>query len=247
MPERRGARDGEDISTTPGARLPRAWLARDAATVARELLGQRLVRVLPDGRRLAGVIVETEAYLGPVDRASHAFGGRRTGRNEAMYARAGTAYVYFTYGMHPCVNVVCAEEGDPQAVLIRALRACEGLGAMVALRRGPGRAVPVDTDLCRGPARLCRAMAIDRALNGSDLVEGRALWLERGDRVADQLVARSARVGVEYAGAWASRRLRWYVEGDASVSRGRPARPRGSSGANTRVRRGRLSVRRSQS
>ena len=107
-------------------RIPRSFLAVDPEKLARRLLGQRLVRTLGDGTRLAGIIVETEAYLGVRDRAAHSFGGRRTPRNESMFARPGTAYVYFTYGMHHCVNVVCGRRDEPVAVLIRALEPVEG-------------------------------------------------------------------------------------------------------------------------
>ncbi len=104
---------------TERSRLRRVFFAIESETLARLLLGCRLVRRLDDGTRLSGVIVETEAYLGAPDLASHAVGGRRTERNEAMYAKAGTSYVYFTYGMHFCFNVVCGEEDLPLAVLVR--------------------------------------------------------------------------------------------------------------------------------
>ncbi len=105
----------------------------DPQTVARNLLGQRLVRV-DDGRRLAGVIVEVEAYLGLRDRAAHTYGGRRTARNESMYLGGGYAYVYFTYGMHHCLNVVCGGRGDGTAILLRAIEPTEGLEVMFARR-----------------------------------------------------------------------------------------------------------------
>jgi DNA-3-methyladenine glycosylase len=175
-------------------------------TLAKVLLGQRLVRVLDDGTRLAGTIVETEAYLGVEDAAAHAFGGRRTARNEAMYARPGTAYVYFTYGMHYCMNVVCGTEEEPVAVLLRALEPTEGLDRMrefrLAGRKGrakdaagdarevgtapvgadshpvrPTLTVP-DRELCSGPARLCQALAINREHNLIDLTTDRRLWIE---------------------------------------------------------------------
>src|SRR5262245_61693000 len=119
-----------------GDRLSRRFFSRDSETLAHALLGKKLVRVLQNGERLAGIIVETEAYVGVIDRASHPFGGRRTPRNESMYGRAGTAYVYFTYGVHHCVNVVCGRENEPVAVLLRALEPVEGLEAMRRLRSG---------------------------------------------------------------------------------------------------------------
>lgn len=196
------------------SRLPKKFFARDASELASALIGTRLVRRLEDGTKLSGIIVETEAYLGVRDRASHAFGGRRTDRNEMMYAREGTAYVYFTYGMHYCMNVVCAAEGDPQAVLLRALEPEEGsIETMRALR-----GVESERLLCSGPARLCEAMEIGRGQNGVDLVEGSELWLESGEKVPRRSV-RAKRVGIDYAGGWAKRLLRWLDPASGHVSR----------------------------
>jgi len=165
------------------------------------------------GARVSGIIVETEAYVGVEDRASHARGGRRTARNEAMYAKPGTAYVYFTYGMHHCFNVVCGAEGEPVAVLVRALRPEEGLSLM-RRRRGAGR---TDRELCAGPGRLCQALGIDRRLNGADLASGARLFIEEGAAVGP--VVRGRRIGVEYAGDWAAAELRWLISGDPHISR----------------------------
>jgi DNA-3-methyladenine glycosylase len=170
-------------------RLGRDFFARDTLTVARELLGQRLVRQL-GGRRIAGRIVEAEAYVGEEDRACHAAPGR-TARNAVMYGPAGYAYVYFIYGMHHCFNVVTAHEGFPAAVLVRALEPLEGLDAMRRHRKGRA-----GVELTNGPAKLCYALAIDRALNGADLVAGEALWLERDEGVPDAEVATGPRVNV---------------------------------------------------
>jgi DNA-3-methyladenine glycosylase len=191
----------------------------DTTTVARRLLGQRLVRML-DGQpplRLAGLIVEVEAYLGPEDRAAHTFGGRRTRRNASMYLPAGHAYVYFTYGMHHCLNVVCGPVDVGTAVLIRALEPTEGLEAM-ASRRPKARK---EEDLCSGPARLTQALAIDRALDGVDLCSDTRLFIERARRrvlPVSRIVA-SPRIGVGYAGPWADRSLRFTVRGSRHLSR----------------------------
>lgn len=210
----------------PGdSRLKRGWFARGAAAIARDLLGRHLVRRLNDGTRLSGMIVETEAYLGVRDRASHAFGGRRTDRNEAMYAPGGTAYVYFTYGMHHCFNVVCGDADEPVAVLIRALEPIEGHDVMRRHRGGrPWR----DRDLCSGPGKLCRAMSIDRGLNGVTFWNDPRLWIESGEPVGSGRVVRAKRVGVESAGDWASRPLRWCVRECEHVS---VKPPRGSGNA----------------
>ncbi len=183
-------------------RLSRAFYRRDPVTVARALLGQRLVRFLK-GQRLAGIIVETEAYLGVADAAAHTFRGRRTRRNESMWCDGGTCYVYFTYGMHHCMNVVCGRRGDPVAVLLRAIVPTEGV--RVIKRHRHGRA-----DLCGGPAKLCEALRVDRRLDGIDLVSSDVLFVESCEVLGR--VLSTPRIGVDYAGWWARRKLRFVLE-----------------------------------
>lgn len=193
----------------------------DAATLAQRLIGQRLVRLLDDGTRLAGTIVETEAYLGVKDKAAHTFGGRRTPRNESMYAIGGTAYVYFTYGMHFCMNVVAGQAGDPVAVLLRALEPVEGLDAIRALRtphHRPRKTPLKDKDLCSGPGRLCEALAIGRDLNGEDLTTSPRMWIEPGTTYAPRQLVKTTRIGISGAEEWVDRPLRWYVNGNTHVS-----------------------------
>lgn len=199
-------------------RPTRRFFRQDAVRVARGLIGATLVRVLPDGERLAGIIVETEAYLGVRDRASHAFEGRRTRRNESMYARGGTAYVYFTYGMHYCLNVVCGGEGEPAAVLLRALEPSEGQDRMREHRASGTRRPAGHEALCRGPGNLARALAVDRSLDGVDLCTSQTLFVEIGSPVPASRLRRTPRVGVGYAGAWAGRRLRWFMRDSRCVS-----------------------------
>jgi DNA-3-methyladenine glycosylase len=193
----------------------------DAVTVARRLLGQRLVRVLDDGTRLAGTIVEVEAYLGPEDRAAHTFAGRRTPRNESMYLPGGHAYIYFTYGMHFCMNVVCGERDHGTAVLLRALEPTEGLQTMFRLRPKARTAV----DLCSGPGKLTQALAIARALDGTSLLTSKALFIERARYrpLPEQKVGIAARIGLNpharAAGDWALRHLRFFVRDNPHVSR----------------------------
>jgi len=176
--------------------------------VAPELLNKVLQHA--DGRR--GRIVETEAYCGEADAAAHSWRGR-TARNATMFGRPGLLYVYFTYGMHWCCNPVCGEEGEGVAVLLRALAPLGGLAAMRVARPGCRR----DRDLCRGPARLCQAMGIDRAQDGVDLVDGAG-----GLRIVDDGVPPPAspvvtpRVGITRA---VDEPWRWYVPGDPHVSR----------------------------
>lgn len=197
-------------------RLTRPFFARDTLSVAQDLLGRRLVRVL-DGRRLSGAIVETEAYIGEQDEASHASPGP-TERNASMYAPAGHAYVYLIYGMYHCFNIVTEREGFPAAVLIRALEPLEGLDAMRE-RRGPVGARDV-RKLTSGPGRLCQALAIDRRHDGADLCAPEAsLFLEAGDPVTGVDVATSPRVNVRGDEAAVRAPWRFYVEGNPYVSR----------------------------
>jgi len=188
----------------------------DAQTLAQSLLGATLVRKLPGGIRLAGTIVETEAYVGVMDQAAHSYGGRRTKRNETMYAAPGTTYVYLIYGMYHCFNVVCGEVDEPAAVLVRALAPLEGLEEMQMSRPRARR----ERDLCSGPGKLCQAMGIDRSLDGHMLPTGTALFIE-GDSgpPPGSVVVRAPRIGVDYAGDWATKPLRYYLEGNEHISK----------------------------
>jgi len=180
--------------------------------VARRLLGHILVSdVGGSRRRTAGRIVEVEAYVGPHDPASHAFGHRRTARTEQMYGPPGTAYVYFTYGMHWCLNAVTEREGYPAAVLIRALEPVEGLEVM---RRRRGARVP-DRHLCAGPARLCEALGVTGALNGTPLRRGLLRILRQGVRRRD-VIDEGPRVGITRALDWP---LRFCLRDSPWVSR----------------------------
>jgi DNA-3-methyladenine glycosylase len=191
------------------ARLPRSFYARPADEVAPDLLGHVLVRAFPDGSRGSVRIVEVEAY-GPDDPASHAFRGE-TPRNAVMFGSPGHLYVYFTYGMHHCMNAVTGPVGEGAAVLLRAGEPLEGAAAM-AMHRGRDRLV----DLCSGPGRLTQALGVDRRDDGGDLVAGRDLWVEGGGRT--EAIATGNRVGVHET----SRPWRFWLEGNAFVSRGRP-------------------------
>lgn len=189
--------------------LPRQFLERPVLEVARDLLGQLLVRDTPEGRVVLR-LTEVEAYAGTHDPGSHAYRGR-TPRTAVMFGEAGHAYVYFTYGMHHCVNVVTGPEGEASAVLLRAGQVIAG-EALARERRGG----VVDRDLARGPARLTVALAIDRDLNGTDLVRRGGLFLAAGATVPDDVVATGPRVGV--AGEGGVRHWRYWVAGDPTVS-----------------------------
>jgi DNA-3-methyladenine glycosylase len=200
------------------AKLDRSFYLNDTAQVARQLLGKLLVRE-EDGKRISGIIVETEAYLGLSDRAAHSFGGRKTRRNEAMYGQGGHAYVYFIYGMYFCLNAVTGPAGVPEAVLIRALEPVEGLDFMAAGRYNTEYAKLSSrqkANLVNGPGKLCIALAIDKSLNGEDLCGGR-LYIE--DRPGVPEVCVSKRIGIDYAGEDRDLPLRFYIKNNKYVSK----------------------------
>jgi DNA-3-methyladenine glycosylase len=195
-------------------KLPRAFFLRDTVEIARDLLGCILSRRLDDGTLLAARIVETEAYLGANDMASHARRGLRSERNAAMYLEGGHAYVYFTYGMHWCMNVVTQERDTAEAVLLRGAEPLAGVEAMRA-RRPKARH---DWALMNGPGKICMAMEIDRRLDGASL-RGETLWLSsRRSPVAEEEIAVSPRVGIDNSGDAAAWPLRFYLRGNRCVS-----------------------------
>jgi DNA-3-methyladenine glycosylase len=199
--------------------LPREFYLRDTVSVARALLGCVLVRRL--GRQaLSARIVETEAYLGANDSASHARRGLRSPRNESMYLAGGHAYVYFTYGMHYCMNVVTQEADIAEAVLLRAAQPLRGLET-IRERRPKARR---DYDLMNGPGKLCAALGIDRALDGAPLDGTAALFLTARESIlADEDIAVSGRIGVEGSGEAARWPLRFFLAGNRYVSAHRRA------------------------
>jgi DNA-3-methyladenine glycosylase len=189
--------------------LPASFYARPTPEVARRLLGHVLLSEL-GGHRTAGRIVETEAYLGPDDPASHGYGARRTRRNASLFERPGTAYVYFTYGMHWCLNAVTERVGVPAAVLIRALEPIEGLATMRRRRGGV-----VDRELCSGPAKLCQALAVTGRHDGVPLTSGR-LRIVRSQLRQHHTIISTRRIGITRAADWP---LRFLIEDSPWVSR----------------------------
>jgi DNA-3-methyladenine glycosylase len=191
--------------------LDRAFFTRDSRDVAPELLNL----VLRHGER-SGRIVEVEAYAGSDDEGSHGYRGE-TARTATMFGPPGHLYVYFTYGVHWCANVVCGPEGVCSAVLIRALAPLTGLGAMRAAR---GPAARRDTDLCSGPAKTCQALGIDGDHDGDDLCDGPGPVLLDDGRATSTDIASSTRIGLTKG---AEHPWRWFVPEDPNVSRGRPS------------------------
>ena len=200
------------------APLPVSFFTRPAEEVAPELLGALLVSTV-QGQVTAGRIVETEAYLGRDDPASHGYKLRRTERNAALFGPPGSWYVYRSYGMHWCANLVCQSEGLGSAVLIRALEPLEGLPTM-RRRRG---ALP-DPQLCAGPGRLCQALGISRdLLDGTLMAASPVLAVEHGDRLDASEILATPRIGITKAAEWP---LRFVVRGSPWAS-GRRALNRG--------------------
>ena len=186
-------------ATRPSRKLPRAFYDRDTVAVARDLLGKHLVRCARGVERV-GRIVEVEAYLGPHDLAAHSSKGL-TARTRVMFGPPGHAYVYMIYGMHFCMNVVTEREGHASAVLLRALEPVKNL-----------------RESTRGPALLCRALGIDRRFNGHDFLSD-DLYIAAPEGDERITIVKAPRVGVDYAGRWARRLLRFYIKGNPFVSR----------------------------
>jgi DNA-3-methyladenine glycosylase len=211
--------------------LPLTFYRRPAEAVARDLLGRYLVREI-DGERLVLRLVEVEAYLGEPDRASHAWAGRRTARNESLYLPGGYAYVYFIYGMHWCLNAVTGEPDIGSAVLLRAGEPVEGEERMRENRRWPRP--PRPGDLAGGPGKLCQALAIDRSLDGVKL-DREPLSITKGEPVGEVEVVAGPRIGVDYAGEAAAWPLRFAVRENRHVSKPWPWVPTPASSAGRRA------------
>lgn len=192
-------------------KLPRSFYSRSTLEVAPDLLGKVLVRRIA-GRRVAGKIVETEAYVGPHDLACHASKGH-TPRTSIMFGPPGYAYVYMIYGFYFCLNVVTEPKGYPAAVLIRGVEPLESLDLMRQLRNNPER----DTNIASGPGKLCMALSIDKRLNGEDLL-GQTLWIE-DSKLDTGLILNSPRVGVDYAGEYKDKPWRFYLANNPHVSK----------------------------
>jgi DNA-3-methyladenine glycosylase len=190
--------------------LGRAFYSRKPTIVARELIGKKLVRHLDNGKTLSGIIVETEAYGGARDPASHAYVGK-TKRNEVMFGKAGVAYVYFTYGFHHCLNFVTGVDGKASAVLIRGVEPREGIETMMKLRRTTKL-----SEIASGPGKICQAFSIDSRLNGVDVTKKDSPIQVLNGTTRGLLVSISPRIGINVA---KNRMWRFYARGNIHVSR----------------------------
>jgi len=183
-------------------RLERNFFVKPTLEVAKNLLGKILVRII-DRKRLAGKIVETEAYIGPKDKASHAYLGKKTPRNQAEYLIGGHIYIYLVYGMYWQLNISTEEEGKPTCVLIRALEPMEGIASST-----------------NGPGKLCRALGLDKSFYGEDLCQSKRIWLENGPKIPQSQIVKTPRIGIDYAGPyWSKIKWRFYIKGNKFVSR----------------------------
>lgn len=199
-------------------KLDRDFFNRDSVIVAKELLGKVLVHEV-NGQRISATIVEAEAYMGITDKAAHSYGGRRTPRVEVMYGGPGFSYVFIIYGMYHCFNIVTREEGNPQAVLIRAVQPVEGLDFMAENRFKKEYNALTKSQikgLTNGPGKLCKALLIDKGLNGEDLC-GDSLYIEKGENEEFNII-HSKRVGIDYAEEAKDYLWRFYIEGNKYVS-----------------------------
>ena len=201
------------MSEKAANKLPPEFYASDSLTLARELLGKKLVSRSSQGIT-SGYIVETEAYMGAIDAGAHTYQMRRTKRTEVLYSHGGLAYVYFIYGMYYCMNVSANHPEIPEAVLIRALEPADGIELM-KLRRGTDKL----TELCSGPGKLCIALGITREHNGIDLC-GNTLYIEESHNDLDfGVISQSPRVNIDYAGEAKDYPWRFYYESNPHVSK----------------------------
>ncbi len=194
-------------------RLGREFFLTDGVTLARSLVGKLLVRRF-GGQEAVCRLTETEAYMGPQDKASHAYGNRKSKRTGVFYRQGGLLYIYLIYGMYHCCNVIAAGEGEPQAVLLRAAEPLSGLELMRS-RRGPG-GVEVER-LANGPGKLCRVLEVDLSFYGYDLVTGSKLWIADDGREVQ--VQSSARVNIDYAEEYRDPPWRFFIKGSRFLSR----------------------------
>ncbi|MDP2990940.1 MAG: DNA-3-methyladenine glycosylase [Kiritimatiellota bacterium] len=197
-----------------GEKLPTAFFRRpDVVQISRDLLGQYLFTRIGGRELTGGRIVETEAYAGATDRASHAYGNRHTRRTAVMYSAGGVAYVYLCYGLHALFNIITSVKGVPHAVLIRALEPTHGIPVMLQRRRK----ARLDRTLTAGPGALAQALGITVHHSGQSLL-GNEIWLEKGVELRPEQVVATTRIGVDYAGAHAKRPWRFRVRASAWTS-----------------------------
>uniref|UniRef100_A0A1B6K7A4 DNA-3-methyladenine glycosylase n=2 Tax=Homalodisca liturata TaxID=320908 RepID=A0A1B6K7A4_9HEMI len=221
-------KDSNSVLCFPDKRLKFPFFDIPCIELAKALLGKILVRVLPNGIVLKGLIVETESYLGNEDKASISFGGKITEKSKPMYMKPGTTFVYLTYGMYSLINI--SSQGDGAAVLLRALDPIEGMEQMITNRNEfqPNKNKPKKENkdiphhqLCNGPAKLCISLNITKdQCNKQDLSKWSEMWIEEGNTIPEEQIVKSRRIGIDSAGPeWANKLLRFYIFNNKSVSK----------------------------
>ncbi|QZY55190.1 DNA-3-methyladenine glycosylase [Crassaminicella profunda] len=194
-------------------KLDKDFYMQDGITLAKDLLGKILVREI-DGKRIMCRIVETEGYIGPIDKACHAYNNRRTNRTEVMFWCGGHAYIYLIYGMYHCLNIVANKKDKPEAVLIRAVEPLNELDLLRENRKIKSKALK---DLTNGPGKLCKALHITKKLNGYDLVKGEHLYLLDNEEQLD--IVEAKRVNIDYAEEYKDKLWRFYIKNNQFVSK----------------------------
>lgn len=190
------------------------FFEQSALKLAEELLGHFLVRKI-NGKKIKAMIVETEAYCGAIDKASHAFNNKRTKRTEPMFLQGGHSYIYLIYGLNYCFNVVAEKEGNPEAVLIRAVEPVEGLDLIKQNRPEIDKL----ENLTNGPGKLAKALSIDISLNGCNLINGKELYIEKNLKKPIFSIVSAKRIGIDYAEEFKDKLWRKYIEGNTFVSK----------------------------
>ena len=201
-------------------KIPREFYTReDSLQIAKDLLGKTLVVPSDAGERVSAMIVETEAYLGAIDKAAHSYENRRTKRTETMFGIGGTVYIFFVYGMYFQFNVVVGEKDSPHAILIRAVEPLENIEIMRE-RRNVQRKNPKmpDKNLTSGPGKLCIALGIDKSFNDADLL-GENVWIEDGEKISERNIISGKRIGIDYAEEYADKLWRFWISENNFVSR----------------------------
>lgn len=195
-------------------KLSRKFFTRDAIIVAKELLGKYLIHNYRDVK-LSGKIVETEVYTGPEDKASHGYQNKMTERNKAEFYVGGHIYIYLVYGIYWQLNITTGKAGVPECVLIRALEPKNGIEIMKKYRREENI-----KNLTSGPGKLCNAMRLDRSCYGLDICKSKEIYIEdRGEKVREEDIVSAKRIGIDYAGEWRDRLLRFYIKDNIFVSK----------------------------
>lgn len=193
--------------------MNRDFFRQDAITLAKNLLGKILVRKI-DGKTIKSLITETEAYVGPEDKGSHAYNNKRTKRTETMFKEGGHAYIYLIYGMYNCLNIVCSEKDKPEAVLIRSV---EPLNEIEYIKNNRNIKSKKIEDLTNGPGKLCQALKIDTSLDGIDLLNNYELYIE--DNNFEKEIVSTKRINIDYAEEYAQKLWRFYIKDHKFISK----------------------------